>query len=227
MKEKGDTKAGNGVNPIGSYPSKAAFKIKRLIFYLFYVGVVLEIGAKLGAFRGRSAPPSSVGLAAQPASVFTPLGAPEQPVPLPRGILAFDGELKQATVHEGDAQAHFVFNLTNVSRRPVIIDSVATSCGCTVAQLPQMPWTLAPHAKGQIPVTMNVLGHTGKASKTITINTVQGSKVLTVEANILPPEVGTMGDREHNLELAKVNRQAVFKGNCAKCHADPAKGKTG
>jgi mono/diheme cytochrome c family protein len=75
---------------------------------------------------------------------------------------------------------------------------------------------------------MNVLGHTGKDSKTVTITTVQGSKTLNVEANILPPTGDDkMEDRERNLELAKVDRQAVFKGDCAKCHAAPTEGKMG
>jgi mono/diheme cytochrome c family protein len=158
---------------------------------------------------------------------------PSEPTPvaavaLPDGVLVFDSEKKETIVHEGDSDAHFVFNFTNVSSKNVIISAVTTSCGCTTAELPHMPWILVPHAKGRIPVTMNVVGHTGKDPKTVTVTTDQGFKTLNVEANILPLSAsGQMGDRERNLELAKVDRQAVFKGDCAKCHADPAKGKTG
>jgi hypothetical protein len=167
-------------------------KIKHLLIYFLYVGIVLAVGAKLGVFHKRSYQPSKIGLTARPAS---PLTSSETLVPLPQGILAFDGELKQATVHEGEAQAHFVFNFTNISSKEVIINTVTTSCGCTTAELPPMPWTLPPRAKGRIPVTMNVLGHTGKSSKTITVTTAQGFKTLTVEANILlPTEGGKMGD---------------------------------
>jgi cytochrome c5 len=222
MKKNRNVKMDKGVSPVGGK------KIKYLILYLFYVGVILAVGTKLGAFRGRSSPPLNSSLNSRPASGFGASAAPENHDPLPQGILVFDAELKQTTVHEGDAQAHFMFNFTNVSSKDVTISGVKTSCGCTTAELPPMPWTLPPHAKGRIPVTMNVLGHTGKDAKTVTINTIQGFKTLNVEANILPPPADDkMGDRERNLALAKVDRQAVFKGDCAKCHADPTKDKMG
>jgi mono/diheme cytochrome c family protein len=147
---------------------------------------------------------------------------------LPEGVLAFDADKKESTVHEGDPQAHFVFNFTNTSSKEVTISAVKTSCGCTTAELPAMPWKLASHARGRIPVTMNVAGHTGTNTKTVTVTTLQGFKTLTVVANILPaPADGTMGDRERNQQMAKADRQAVFKGDCAKCHAEPTQGKTG
>ncbi len=34
-------------------------------------------------------------------------------------------------------------------------------------------------------------------------------------------------NRAKNQGLAKADRQAVFKGECAKCHAEPTKGKIG
>ena len=222
MKKRANEKADKNVISAGRK------KIKYLILYLFYVGVILAVGTKLGAFRGRSLPRSNVNFDTLSHSALKSSDLPENHNPLPQGILAFDAELKQTTVHEGDAQAHFIFNFTNVSSKDVAINSVKTSCGCTTAKLPPMPWILSPHTKGQIPITMNVLGHTGKDAKTITVITVQGSKTLTVEANILPPPKGDkMGDRERNLALAKVDRQAVFKGDCAKCHADPIEGKMG
>jgi hypothetical protein len=149
-------------------------------------------------------------------------------VPLPTGIMAYDSDHKETTIKEGEAEAHFIFNITNISRKDFTITSVIASCGCTTADVPPMPWTLAPHAKGQIPVTMNVLGHTGKSTKTITVTTLQGVKAFDVTANILPPPLETPNaNREQNLALAKADRQAVFKGDCAKCHAEPVKGKFG
>jgi hypothetical protein len=155
--------------------------------YLIYAGVVLAVGSMCGAFRGHSVRPSNDKLTPIPSSFLVLSNANAQAsVPLPQGLLAFDAERIQATVHEGDEQAHFVFNFTNISSKEVIIDAVTTSCGCTTAELPQMPWIVPSRAKGQIPVTMNVLGHTGKVSKTVTVVAAQGSKTLNVEANILP-----------------------------------------
>jgi cytochrome c5 len=147
---------------------------------------------------------------------------------LPAGLLAFDAETKKDTVHEGDSLAHFVFNFTNTTSKLITISEVKTSCGCTTAELPPMPWNVAPHARGRIPVTMNVLGHIGTNTKTLTVTTLLGFKTLDVEANILPPVLdSSMSERERNQQIAKTDRQAVFKGDCAFCHAEPATGKMG
>jgi mono/diheme cytochrome c family protein len=42
-----------------------------------------------------------------------------------------------------------------------------------------------------------------------------------------PSTLAMSADRARNLELSKVDRQAVFKGDCAACHAAPAHGKAG
>lgn len=158
--------------------------------------------------------------------------APPVPVPnppLPNTILAWDSELKEYTLKPGEAEAHFTFFFTNVSSENVLITSAAASCGCTVPKLPSLPWTNAPGAIGEIPVTMNVAGKNGVVFKTVTVNTDKGPKILTVKANIPtapvvpPPPV----DRNKNQELAKADRQAVFKGDCARCHVEPTRGKMG
>jgi hypothetical protein len=56
-------------------------KIKHLIIYLLYFVAVLAIGARFGAFRGRSLPSANVGLTTQPASALTSSDAPENHVP--------------------------------------------------------------------------------------------------------------------------------------------------
>ncbi len=47
--------------------------------------------------------------------------------------------------------------------------------------------------------------------------------------NILPPVIPTLTDAERarGMAAAKVDRQAVFKDDCATCHAKPATGKYG
>jgi mono/diheme cytochrome c family protein len=148
--------------------------------------------------------------------------------PLPPGVLAWDAELKETTVNATQPIAQLVFNFTNISASEVSINHVGTSCGCTVAQLPPMPWKLAPGTNGTIPVTMNVAGKSGMVFKTLTINTDKGWKMLSVKTTIQPPPAQmTAGNREQNLLLAKADRQAVFKGQCASCHVEKAIGKMG
>ena len=55
--------------------------------------------------------------------------------PLLNNVIAWDAELKEVTLKAGESEAHYTFNLTNVSPSDVKVTSVNPSCGCTVAQL--------------------------------------------------------------------------------------------
>jgi len=148
---------------------------------------------------------------------------------MPAGILAWDAELKEATVNATQPVAELVFNFTNISPDEVSINHVGTSCGCTVPRLPQMPWKLPPGTHAVLPVAMSVAGKSGMVFKTLTINTDKGWKMLSVKTTILPPPAVQMtgNDRGKNQLLAKADRQAVFKGDCASCHVEKAIGKVG
>jgi mono/diheme cytochrome c family protein len=159
-----------------------------------------------------------------PQPVAAPVEANRPPID---ALLKWDAMTKEVTVTNGTAQANFVFNLTNVSSAQVIISNAHASCGCTVAQLPQQPWFLAPGTNSELRVTMNLAGKFGEVTKTITITTDSGIQMLFVKSKILPAPAAQMGDREANQKLALADRQAVFKGDCAVCHTEPAKGKMG
>ena len=172
-----------------------------------------------------------------PPAVAAPVRTAPVPVPqvaalttaLPDGILTWDSVLKEYSAKAGDPEARFSFHFTNVSSANLVINSAAASCGCTVPKLPQLPWTNAPGAIGEIPVTMNLAGKNGVVFKTITVNTDKGAKILTVKVTFEPPVAVAAApmDRNKNQELAKADRQAVFKGECASCHVEPTKGKVG
>jgi mono/diheme cytochrome c family protein len=161
-----------------------------------------------------------------------PLPVPPVPVQteLPKSVIAWDADNKEVTVKGGTPEARFTFSLTNLSSSNVTIRAVQTSCGCTAAHLPAMPWTLAAGTNSQFDVTMNLLGKIGMVTKTITISSDCGIKILFVKTTIEPavtPVAAAMGDRQKNQQLALADRQAVFKGDCAKCHVEPTVGKTG
>ena len=182
--------------------------------------------------------------------VTTPPGRPVQMVPPPATLqpppvapqamtaaqpaldtyLAFDKETKEVSVVNGTGAANFSFNLTNISSGDVTISFVQTSCGCTVAKLPSQPWVLKPNDHGEISATMQLGGVPpgGNKTKTLTVNSDKGSKVLYVKANILQ-EAAAMSetDRTNNIKMATADRQAVFRGDCAKCHVTPAKDAAG
>lgn len=165
----------------------------------------------------------------QPPQFVPPASGQGANVPLPPNVLAWDSELKEATVKTGEPVAQYLFNFTNVSPADLTINYVQTSCGCTVAQLPALPWKIASGTNGQIPVTMSLAGKGGVIFKTITVNTDKGWKMLTVKTTILPPPARAMttDERTRNQELVKADRQAVFKGDCARCHVEPVIGKLG
>ena len=152
--------------------------------------------------------------------------------------IKWDSETKEYSAKVGEADAKFTFWLTNVSSSEVLVNGVRTSCGCTVAKLPSQPWHIAPGSNGPIEVTLNLAGKSGMIAKGVTVDTTAGIKQLTVRVNIpgaaapgsLPVQAsGTMADADRlkNMQLALADRQVVFRNaECAKCHADPAKGKT-
>ena len=161
-----------------------------------------------------------------PVRIQPPQALPQPPV---ENFLAFDAQQKDVSVTNGTGEAHFVFNLTNISSGEVIINWVQASCGCTVPKLPSTPWKLAPKEGGQITATMNVGGTPVGQSKikTLTVNTDKGNKALFVKATILPgpPPPMTEADRTNNQKTAMANRQAVFTdASCARSQGPPVLG---
>ncbi|HWY76978.1 MAG TPA: DUF1573 domain-containing protein, partial [Verrucomicrobiae bacterium] len=146
--------------------------------------------------------------------------------PSPTDSLAWDAVMKDMETKPGQMSADFFFAVTNTSTSEVVIDHVQTSCGCTVAKLPSQPWILKPQDNGKINVTVDLRGKpVGTMFKTITVFfTNQITKPLTVKVTIPDsPENARM----RNQQMAMMDRQKVFKDDCAHCHAEPTHGKTG
>jgi mono/diheme cytochrome c family protein len=149
--------------------------------------------------------------------------------PLPDGLLAWDALTKTVDT-AADQDAHLSFNFTNVSSGNVVIVDVHPSCGCTTAQLPPRPWIVASGTSGQIPLTVNLVGKpAGTYYRNVDVSTDKGMKRLVFALNVQPPVIPTMtdADRARGVAAAKFDRQAVFKNDCATCHAKPAEGKYG
>lgn len=174
-----------------------------------------------------------------PVPLVNPQPALPNPAPLPvapappaahPGALVFDAEQKDYTAKAGEASAAFTFNLTNVSSAEVLVNRVTTSCGCTVAKLPEQPWHLAAGTNGPINVTVDLRGKSGTIMKSVTVDSTAGIKSLLVRVTIPPPQAiaaASPMDRTRNLALAQADRQAIFKSDCAECHVKPAVGKLG
>lgn len=181
-----------------------------------------------------SSPATTAATIPQPGHNHLPVAAPVPPPSIvPDTVLAWDADMKEYTTKPGEVQGTFTFYFTNISAQTVAINNAAASCGCTVPKLPALPWKIEPGAGGEIPVVMNVPGKTGSVFKTVTVNTDHGPKILTVKVNITPPGTAVLQamngpvDRSKNQELAKADRTAIFKGDCASCHVEKGRGKFG
>lgn len=143
--------------------------------------------------------------------------------------LALDASAKEYVPKLGDTSCTFRFKVKNVSKSPIVINQVRTTCGCTIAKLPSQPWRLAPGAEGTLQLDVDLRGKSGVLIKTATIDTATSYKELTIVVRMPNIEEikASPQNRSRNLEFAKEDRQAVFKNDCAACHAAPAVGKMG
>ncbi len=119
----------------------------------------------------------------------------------------------------------FTFWVTNTAKTNVVLDHIQPSCGCTVAKLPKDPWPLAPGESGPITATVNFAGKSGEFSKMLTVYSSEGQQTLTVKIKI--PFDPTADVRQARMQQAMGNKQAVFQGDCASCHVEKGKGKSG
>lgn len=124
-----------------------------------------------------------------------------------------------------------VATVTNsVSPVTIAILTVHPSCGCTTAEVPAMPWVLPPGTNSLLRVKVNLSGKSGILPKHVTITTDHGHMDLNLLIKIAPPPPPrpmTPAERAAGVAASQVDRQAVFKGDCASCHAKNLQGRYG
>ena len=196
-----------------------AMKAVRAIF--FTVAALDLIGAAV--FAAGPAPATNTIVTAPPISVS------HANDPLPDGILAWDWLSNTTNATAGQEAAHFVSSFTNISPGNVVILNVRPSCGCTTAELPPRPWTIPPGAGGQIRLSVDLREKSGTLFKSVNVTTDKGNKTLRLCIIIQAPVTVKMTDAERarGLAAAKIDRQAVFRSDCATCHVNNIQGKYG
>jgi hypothetical protein len=107
---------------------------------------------------------------------------------VPATVLAFDASLKECEAQIGQTNAFFTFWVTNVCETNVLILDVVSSCGCTVAQLPNKPWVLPSGESGPIKVTLDLRGRYGTVFKGLHITSSAGIKALVLRVNVPEPK---------------------------------------
>ena len=138
--------------------------------------------------------------------------------------LDWDAKEKSYVANEGEEAAVIEFSVANRSDHPIEIRSVATSCHCTAAEPPRKPWIIAAGSTEKLVVTVDLKSRRGGLTKTVYVDTAEGEELLLVHVQIPTPPAAR---REMNQILAKADRQAVLRGDCASCHVAPTVGKKG
>jgi mono/diheme cytochrome c family protein len=140
----------------------------------------------------------------------------------------WDAMEKFTKTEEMNQGAAFTFWVTNTSSSNASIIHTESSCDCTVAKMPSQPWVLKPGESGFLSVKMNLMGRHGRVTKEIYVGTSHGGQLLKVHADIpLTPAPFNVSARQRDLMAAQKDRQAVFGGSCAACHALPTAGRIG
>ena len=104
------------------------------------------------------------------------------------------------SVQEGpDATCQFSF--VNNGKEPIIIQKAQPSCGCTVPSFSSEP--VAPGATGNIDVAFHTKGKANAFTKTITVISNAGTKVLTIKGSV---EKAPTGSVPENVSMIKTNQ---------------------
>lgn len=127
--------------------------------------------------------------------------APVAPVSnLKADDMAFDEAIHDfGTLMEGP-DAKCVFTFTNKGTEPIIIQKAQPSCGCTVPSFSGEP--VAPGATGKIDVAYHTGGKPNAFSKSITVVSNAGTKILTIKGTV---EKAPTSSVPENTSMMKTN----------------------
>lgn len=134
---------------------------------------------------------------------------------------------KSLTTKVGEIEAHFIFWVTNTSPAEVLLNNVSVSCGCTTLDSAPFPWKLPFGAVTNVKAKVDIKGRSETLTKTLTVISSAGQQSLVMRITIPKDPNITKKEREDNMAIAKADRQAVFRGDCANCHFTPALFKKG
>jgi len=161
---------------------------------LLFAGMAMAQGKKHKKNDAATETPQSIATPAAPAATNKPATT------LKADDMAFkDLTHDFGTLAEGpDAVCEFSFK--NTGTEPIIIEKAQPSCGCTVPSFSKEP--IPPGANGTISVAYHTKNHPNPFTKTITVSSNAGTKVLTIKGNV---EKAPTGSAPENTSMFKTN----------------------
>ena len=103
--------------------------------------------------------------------------------------LVFDSEVHDfGTVPEG-SNADYEFKFKNTGKEPINLQTVNASCGCTTPSWSKEP--VLPGKTGSIKASYATQGRPGGFTKSITVVSNAGTKVLTIKGTVEPAPTGS------------------------------------
>ncbi len=140
-------------------------------------------------------------------------------------LLVWDAMEKHHDARADENSWEVAFEVTNRDSRSHVIEAVQPSCGCTVPQLPADPWVLPPGATSTLKLKVDFTAKEGRLTKSVQVASDLGTQTLGLTISIPARAIDADPQRKANFVIAQQNRQAVFQGDCARCHAAPALGQ--
>lgn len=115
----------------------------------------------------------------------------------PADVMKFNEEVHDfGNVKEG-SKAEYVFEFVNKGKKPITIQNVSSSCGCTVPSWSKEP--VAPKKKGQI--TVNYRTSPGPINKQVTVMTDVGNKVLRIKGTVVAKPAASVPQKNSSIKM--------------------------
>lgn len=173
--------------------------MKKVILSLAILAICFGAAEAKDKKGGKAAAKSST--PAAPAAVATPAPAPVANANTASAdVMKFKTEIHDfGTIQEGPT-ADYEFVFENTGSEPVVLDRVQASCGCTTPTHTKEP--VLPNKSGTIKASYNTQGRPGPFTKTITVFSNKGTKVLTIKGTV---EKGPEGSVPENNSMIKTH----------------------
>lgn len=100
------------------------------------------------------------------------------------------------TIPEGPAVS-FDFDFKNIGKEPIVLSTVQASCGCTTPNWSKEP--ILPGKSSKITATYNTQGRPGAFTKTITVNSNVGTKILKITGTVEKAPDGSVPQNDNSM----------------------------